>query len=120
MGSLRRRAIALLVGDPGVGKTRFADALAERLGLGRAERVQVKSDTKGRDLLYVFSSNAAPFEPEKGYSKFAVYALLNHGGDFTAAARALAAEGYGGQRGQTTTAKKAGAGGPRRRDTRDG
>jgi hypothetical protein len=31
------------------------------------------------------------------YSKFAVYTLLNHGGDFRAAARALADQGYGAQ-----------------------
>lgn len=46
-------------------------------------------------VFYVFSSNAAPFEPQKGYSPFAVYALLEHGGDFSAAASRLAAEGYG-------------------------
>jgi len=45
----------------------------------------------GSDLLYVFSSNAWPFEPETAYSKFAAYALLEHGGDFHAAARRLAA-----------------------------
>lgn len=44
---------------------------------------------------YVFSSAAAPFEPNTGYSPFAVYALLNHNGDHTAAAQALAADGYG-------------------------
>lgn len=44
---------------------------------------------------YVFSSNAAPFEAEHAYSPFAVYALLEHGGSFEAAARALAARGYG-------------------------
>ncbi|MCR4338771.1 MAG: YfjI family protein, partial [Gemmatimonadaceae bacterium] len=48
------------------------------------------------DLLYVFSTSVAEFTPEEGYSKFRAYALLNHGGDFTAAARALKAEGYGG------------------------
>jgi hypothetical protein len=47
------------------------------------------------ELLKVFSSNAAPFEPDGTYSKFAAYALLHHRGDFTAAARALAAKGYG-------------------------
>lgn len=46
-------------------------------------------------VFYVFSTNAAPFEAHKGYSPFAVYALLEHGGDFTAAASALAAEGFG-------------------------
>jgi len=52
--ALLLRQPLFLTGDPGVGKTRFADALAARLGLGRAQRVQVKSDTKGRDLLYVY------------------------------------------------------------------
>ena len=46
-------------------------------------------------VLYVFSTNAAPFEPNQPYSPFAVYALLEHGGDFAAAARALRADGYG-------------------------
>jgi hypothetical protein len=35
---------------------------------------------------YVFSSNAAPFEQGRAYSPFSAYALLDHGGDFTAAA----------------------------------
>jgi len=46
-------------------------------------------------VFYVFSSNAAPFEPNRAYSPFAVYALLEHGGDFEQAARALRLEGYG-------------------------
>ena len=50
---------------------------------------------KGR-VLYVFSANAAPFEPSRAYSPFAVYALLNHGGDYETAARSLRMSGYGG------------------------
>ena len=46
-------------------------------------------------VFYVFSSNAAPFEPEHGYSPFHVYSLLEHGGDFSAAASALLQAGYG-------------------------
>lgn len=46
---------------------------------------------------FVFSSSAPPFAIKKRTSPFAVYALLNHGGDFTAAAKALKAEGYGQQ-----------------------
>lgn len=52
-------------------------------------------DDHGHDLLYVFSTSAAPFVTETAYSRFAAYALLNYGGDFTAAARALARVGYG-------------------------
>ena len=46
-------------------------------------------------VFYVFSSNADPFEPNRGYSPFAVYALLEHGGDFNAATRTLAQYGFG-------------------------
>ncbi len=49
---------------------------------------------KGR-VLYVFSSNAAPFEPARAYGPFAVYTLLEHRGDYTRAASALRAQGYG-------------------------
>ncbi|MCL4198923.1 MAG: AAA family ATPase [Phycisphaerales bacterium] len=53
------------------------------------------SATLKNGVLYVFSTNATPFEAEKGYSPFAVYAILEHNGDFTAAASALRAQGYG-------------------------
>lgn len=46
-------------------------------------------------VFYVFSSNADPFEPDRGYSPFAVYALLEHGGDFTTATKTLAMYGFG-------------------------
>lgn len=46
-------------------------------------------------VLYVFSSNAAPFEPSTAYSPFAVVAMLDHGGDFATTAKALASDGYG-------------------------
>lgn len=48
-------------------------------------------------VLYVFSSNAAPFEPNRAYSPFAAYALLEHHGDFQAAAIELRRSGYGAQ-----------------------
>lgn len=46
-------------------------------------------------VLYVFSSNAAPFEANRAYSPFAAYALLEHHGDYAGAARALRDGGYG-------------------------
>ena len=52
-------------------------------------------------LLWAYSTNVAPFESEQPYSKFAAYALLNHGGDFTAAAKTLADAGYGHRNGVT-------------------
>lgn len=55
------------------------------------------SATTGRndgDNLYVFTTSTE-FEAEKPYSKFAALALLDHGGDFKAAARELRRKGYG-------------------------
>jgi hypothetical protein len=55
----------------------------------------------GNELFCCFSTNAFPFEganaskPCTSYTKFFAYALLNHGGDFDEATRALAAAGYG-------------------------
>jgi hypothetical protein len=57
-----------------------------------------KSKKTGEDLLRIFSSAAMPFEMGKAYGKFSAYALLNHAGDFKAAARELAARGYGDQK----------------------
>ena len=48
----------------------------------------------GIDRLFVFSTSTE-FDTERPYSKFAAYALLEHGNDYAAAAKALAAAGYG-------------------------
>jgi hypothetical protein len=45
--------------------------------------------------LHVFSTSAAPFEADMAYDAFGVFALIHHGGDFSAAAGALAGLGYG-------------------------
>lgn len=44
---------------------------------------------------YVFTTNAPPFDPDRAYRPFAVFALLEHGGDYQAAASALRRLGYG-------------------------
>lgn len=62
----------------------------------KKEGVSATTDYAGCNRLYVFSSNADPFEPDSSYSKFAAYTLLNHNGDFHAAAHALREEGFGG------------------------
>lgn len=54
------------------------------------------SATTGRndgDNLFVFSSST-PFEQETPYSKFAAYAVLAHGGDYSLAAKQLWSDGY--------------------------
>jgi hypothetical protein len=53
------------------------------------------SATFNGEVFFVFSSSAEPFEHQRGYSKFQVYAMLEHGGDYSAAAAALRAQGYG-------------------------
>lgn len=52
---------------------------------------------------YVFSSNASPFEPDKSYSPFMAYALLEHNGDCAEAASALSREGFGSAIAQDTS-----------------
>jgi hypothetical protein len=53
-----------------------------------------RSEAQG-GLLYVFSSGAAPLEMDTGYSRFAAFTVLNHGGNFAEAAKAISANGYG-------------------------
>jgi hypothetical protein len=60
----------------------------------KADRHGATTNYLGSDYLYVFSTST-DFEIERGYNKFAVYTLLNHDGDFTAAAAELADQGYG-------------------------
>jgi hypothetical protein len=55
---------------------------------GKSEGISATTNYEGSDLLYVFSSSTE-FEPERGYDKFGAYALLNHGGDITEAAKAV-------------------------------
>jgi len=62
---------------------------------GKARGVSATTGYAGGASLYVFSSNAPPFAPGESYSKFAAYALLEHGGDFARAVQALAARGFG-------------------------
>ncbi|WP_018135428.1 phage/plasmid primase, P4 family [Acaricomes phytoseiuli] len=47
-----------------------------------------------RNRLFVFTTSSI-FNPETPYTKFAAYVLLNHGGDYTAAARELKNAGHG-------------------------
>jgi hypothetical protein len=69
---------------------------------GKPRGWSATTNRTGRDTLIVFSSST-PFEawdgngPAPSYSKFEAYAVLNHRGDFEAAARDLAGQGYGEQ-----------------------
>ncbi len=63
-------------------------------------------------VFYCFTTSAAPFEPERAYSPFAVYALLEHGGDYAAAAAALRAQGFGSDPGAPQAVDLSGIAGP--------
>jgi hypothetical protein len=62
---------------------------------GKARGWSATLNYRGTRYFYVFSTNAPPFEPERGYSPFSVFALLEHAGDFGAAAGTLRRLGYG-------------------------
>jgi hypothetical protein len=64
---------------------------------GKRHGISASTNFGGTDLLVVFttSSQFKTFDEKKSYDRFAAYAVLEHGGDFSAAARALAARGYG-------------------------
>lgn len=58
------------------------------------EGISASTNYGGYDTFFVFSTSTT-FQSEKGYSKFATYAHLNHRDDFKAAAQALRFLGYG-------------------------
>lgn len=65
---------------------------------GKEHGISASTNYGGSDLFYPFSTNCYPFDSERGYSKFAVYAFLNCGGDFHLAAKELAVKGFGERR----------------------
>lgn len=61
---------------------------------GKSEGISATTNHAGTDKFYCFTTSSV-FESETSYSKFAAYALIEHNGDFRAAAKALRALGYG-------------------------
>jgi AAA domain/Bifunctional DNA primase/polymerase, N-terminal len=66
---------------------------------GKSEGISASTGRNDSDNLYIWTTSTT-FEAEKPYSKFAAFAHLNFGGDYSAAARDLKRLGYG----QTTPA----------------
>jgi hypothetical protein len=62
---------------------------------GKADGVSATTGHVGADALHVFSTSAAPFEAGRSYTRFGAYAVLQHGGDLSAAAGELRRHGYG-------------------------
>jgi len=65
------------------------DGVVEWTRPGKAEGISATTGANGLDMLYVFSSSAPPFTPNRTYTRFQAFAALHHGNDMTAAARAL-------------------------------
>lgn len=72
------------------GKTEFW----RRPGKDRGWSATINGAGIGADRLYIFSSSTVFPESERSYSKWQAYAILEHGGDFHAAAQALVERGY--------------------------
>jgi P4 family phage/plasmid primase-like protien len=56
--------------------------------------ISATTNFAGSELFYPFTTSST-FDAERGYSKWRTYAMLHHAGDFHAAAKALAQQGYG-------------------------
>ena len=61
---------------------------------GKTIGISATTNYGGADLFHVFTSST-DFAPDTSYSKFAAYTLLHHQGDYSAAAAALRADGFG-------------------------
>jgi len=61
---------------------------------GKDIGVSATTNFGGSDLMYVFTTSTA-FDANRSYDKFGAYAVLEHDGDFEAAAAALRQKGYG-------------------------
>ncbi len=61
---------------------------------GKTEGISATLNYAGSGLFYAFTSSTA-FEQNTSYTPFGVYAVLEHAGDYNAAARDLARQGYG-------------------------
>lgn len=66
---------------------------------GKSQGISASLNYGNNGKLYVFTSSTE-FDNERAYSPFAVYAILEHGGNFKNAARDLGRQGYGSQIGR--------------------
>ena len=61
---------------------------------GKTEGISATTNHGGTDKFYCFTTSSI-FDGNTSYSKFAAYTLIEHNGDFRAAAKALRQMGYG-------------------------
>jgi hypothetical protein len=69
---------------------------------GKDRGVSATTNYKGSDVLKVFTSST-PFEQNRTYTRFGAYTVLEHGGDFKAATKELARQGYQAERPKAST-----------------
>lgn len=69
-----------------------------RPGKERRDGHSATTNYQGSNFMWVFTTEAQGFEPDRSYTKFKAYSILHHGGDDKAAARELGKKGYGDQR----------------------
>jgi len=62
---------------------------------GKSKGLSGTLNHDGPAVFHCFTSSASPFDIEKSYPPFSVFAMLECGGDFSEAARRLAEQGYG-------------------------
>ena len=92
----------------GWGVERRAGRVAYLRKPGKDKGHQATLHAVAPNVFWCFSTSAAPFEANKPYSPFQVYSILEHNGDFTAAAKALSQLGYGTPKANSkATSKKA-------------
>ena len=73
---------------------------------GKDENSQSATWNHIPDRFYIFSTNSEPFQSLMIYKASAVYAILEHGGDFNAAAKSLYANKYGDRQIQSSLDKE--------------
>lgn len=78
---------------------------------GKKDGVSATLGHVAPDTFYCFTSNGHPFEENHAYKPFTIFALLEHGGDFSAAARDLVAR-YPSELGKPGGGGKPGASSP--------
>lgn len=61
---------------------------------GKNEGISASTNWKDYDLFFAYTTSVDGITPKKGYTKFNLYATLNYGGDFSAAAKALVVDNY--------------------------
>jgi hypothetical protein len=69
---------------------------------GKSEGISATTNHAGNDKFFVFSTSTQ-FESERSLSKFAVFTIVEHQGNFSEAAKALREQGYGEQKKELQT-----------------